>query len=296
MIQYNPKSWFSLIFDTYSRHVVKSLMPLLIFVGLFTAFLCLVLVDILDIKYDGNVAFHSILGVILGLFLVLRTNTGYDRWWEGRKLWGKLVNDTRMLAIKLHTFLDDDDLENRNFFRRMIPNISFAMKEHLRDSIRVGEMDKTTEEDFEFIISSKHRPNAISKLLYNRVMELRKADKISAEQLFLIDKELKGFTDIIGACERIKSTPIPYSYSMFIKKFLFIYSITLPISFVWIFGYWSIPIVMLAFYFLVSIELISEEIEDPFGKDVNDLPLNELCIKIKQNIAEIITKPQIEKK
>ena len=287
MIQYNPKSWFSLIFDVYSRYVIRSLLPLLMFLGVFTALLCFIIIDVLEWHYSGTLAFHSILGVILGLFLVLRTNTAYDRWWEGRKLWGKLVNDTRQLAIKLNSFLPEDATEDRIFFKKMIPNVTFAMKEHLRNSIIVGEMDMIDEESKELIINSKHRPNAITNLMYQKVDALKKRGVISGDELFVLDKELKGFTDIIGACERIKSTPIPYSYSMFIKKFLFIYSVTLPISFIWEIYYWSIPIVMLAFYFLLSVELIAEEIEDPFGKDVNDLPLNELCVKIKKNISEI---------
>ena len=287
MIQYNPKSWFSLIFDVYSRYVIRSLFPLILFAAVLTTFLCFLFIDVLDIVITDTKAFHSILGVILGLFLVLRTNTAYDRWWEGRKLWGQLVNDTRQLSIKLSTFIPKDATDDLLFFRKMIPNITFAMKEHLRDSIMVGEMDFYSDEVKDRIIKGKHRPNVISKLLMERVHELRKKEVITAEQLFILDKELKGFTDIIGACERIKSTPIPYSYSMFIKKFLFIYSITLPMTFIGEFGYWSIILVVMAFYFLMSVELISEEIEDPFGKDINDLPLDELCVKIKKNIIEI---------
>ncbi|MEQ8583913.1 MAG: bestrophin family ion channel [Marinoscillum sp.] len=288
MIQYNPRSWFSLIFDVYSRYVIKLLFPLLLFVGVFTLLLCFLVIDVLNLHYGGTIAFHSILGVILGLFLVLRTNTAYDRWWEGRKLWGQLVNDSRQIAIKIDAFLPKEATEDREFFRRMIPNAAFAIKEHLRDSILVGEMDTINDEIKSRIIKSKHRPNMVNRLLYDRVMKCVKEGTITAEQLFILDKELKGFTDIVGACERIKSTPIPYSYSMFIKKFLFIYAITLPISFMWDFGYWTVFIVMLAFYFLVSIELISEEIEDPFGTDINDLPLNEIALKIKRNVSEIL--------
>lgn len=224
--------------------------------------------------------------MILGLFLVLRTNTAYDRWWEGRKLWGRLVNDCRNLALKVDAFLEDE--EDKLYFKTMIPNVVFAMREHLRDSILIGDMEFPTEEIKNDIIKSSHRPNKIHGMLYHKVNDLYKNGKITGEQLFLFDKELKGFTDIIGACERIKTTPIPYSYSMFIKKFLFIYSITLPVSFIWDFHYWSVPIVMLTFYFLVSVELIAEEIEDPFGQDINDLPLNELSVKIKRNILEIL--------
>jgi len=288
MIQYNPRSWFSLIFDVYSRYVIKLLFPLLLFVGVFTLLLCFLVIDVLNLHYGGTIAFHSILGVILGLFLVLRTNTAYDRWWEGRKLWGQLVNDSRQIAIKVDAFLPKEATEDREYFRRMIPNAAFAIKEHLRDSILIGEMDTINDEIKNRIIKSKHRPNMINRLLYDRVMKCMKEGTITAEQLFILDKELKGFTDIVGACERIKSTPIPYSYSMFIKKFLFIYAITLPVSFMWDFGYWTVFIVMLAFYFLVSIELISEEIEDPFGTDINDLPLNEIALKIKRNVSEIL--------
>lgn len=287
MIQYNPKSWFSLIFDVYSRYVIRLLFPLILFAAVLTAFLCFIFIDVFDIVITDTKAFHSILGVILGLFLVLRTNTAYDRWWEGRKLWGKLVNDSRQLSIKLSSYLPPDAEEDRRFFRKMIPNITFAMKEHLRDSILIGELDFPDEVTKEKIIKSKHRPNMIDKALVDRVTKIYQEGGISGEQLLILDKELKGFTDIIGACERIKSTPIPYSYSMFIKKFLFIYCITLPMTFIGEFGYWSIILVSVAFYFLMSVELISEEIEDPFGKDINDLPLDEICVKIKKNIIEI---------
>ncbi|WP_420576650.1 bestrophin family protein [Ekhidna sp.] len=287
MIQYNPKSWFSLIFDVYSRYVIRALFPLIMFAGVLTTVLCFLFIDVLKITIEDTKAFHSILGVILGLFLVLRTNTAYDRWWEGRKLWGQLVNDTRQLSIKIATFLPLDAKEDRLFFKKMIPNITFAMKNHLRNSIMVGEMDFYDDTVKDRIINSNHRPNIINKILMERVMDLNKRGLITADKLFILDKEIKGFTDIIGACERIKSTPIPYSYSMFIKKFLFIYCITLPMTFIGEFGYWSIILVVVAFYFLMSVELISEEIEDPFGRDINDLPLDELCVKIKKNIIEI---------
>ena len=120
MIQYNPKSWFSLIFDVYSRYVIRALFPLILFAGVLTAVLCFLFIDVMDLVIEDTKAFHSILGVILGLFLVLRTNTAYDRWWEGRKLWGQLVNDTRQLAIKFATFLPEDALEDRQFFKKWV--------------------------------------------------------------------------------------------------------------------------------------------------------------------------------
>src|SRR5690606_26616222 len=133
-----------------------------------------------------------------------------------------------------------------------------------------------------------HKPNAISSLLYERVNSLYKQGKITSDQFFVLDKELKEFIDIIGGCERIKNTPIPYSYSMYIKKFVFTYIITLPFGFVTTFEYVTIPPVLLISFVLLSVELIAEEIEDPFGRDSTDLPTDELSEKIRENVHEIL--------
>jgi putative membrane protein len=258
--------------------------------GVFSTAYVAIVVDLAQLHYESTIQFHSIIGVMLGLFLVFRINTAYDRWWEGRKLWGKLVNDTRHLAIKINSMLPIDRTVDREFFIDMIANIAFATKEHLRDSILVSELSLPDETLRNNVISSTHRPNKLADALFERTNQLYKDQIIDGYQLYILDKELKGFVDMIGGCERIKTTPIPFSFSMFIKKFLFIYSLTLPVSFAWQFGYWTTPIVILTFYFLVSVELISEEIEDPFGEDINDLPLDEICFKIKKNVEEIMLK------
>jgi len=125
-------------------------------------------------------------------------------------------------------------------------------------------------------------------LMYQKVNELYADKKITGDQLINLDKELKDFIDLLGACERIKNTPIPYSYMMYVKKFISIFIITLPIGFVTTSGYMTIPIVVLISYVLLSVELIAEEIEDPFGRDINDLPLDELATKIRENVKEIL--------
>jgi putative membrane protein len=99
---------------------------------------------------------------------------------------------------------------------------------------------------------------------------------------------MKDFIDLMGGCERIKKTPIPYSYTMYIKKFIFIYIITLPFGFLETFGYYTIPTVILVSFILLSVELIAEEIEDPFGRDVNDLPTDQIVNTIKANVGEIL--------
>ena len=126
------------------------------------------------------------------------------------------------------------------------------------------------------------------KSLYNRVEVLKNTGELSEEALIVIDINMKSLSDIIGACERIKNTPIPYSYSMFFKKFIFLYVTTLPLAFVDAFGYYSSLVSIFVFYVLVSMEVLAEEIEDPFGVDDNDLPTDELSKKIKNNVYEIL--------
>ena len=291
MVNYNPKVWFSMIFHAYSRAVMKTLMPALIFMGFFSALLCYALLDILrfhENDFHTTISMHSLLGIVLGLFLVFRTNSAYDRWWEGRKLWGSMVNNTRNFAHKLNAFLEKKDVENRQWFAQMIPNFVVSVKEHLRKGVNSRDLDILDEKFLSRLEGVKHIPNRLSSMLYERVNNLYKDKSISGEHLFLLDKELKEFSEILGACERIKSTPIPYSYTMYIKQFIFIYVVTLPFAFVTTSGYITIPIVMLITFVLLSVELIAEEIEDPFGRDINDLPTDELAEKIKDNVREIL--------
>ena len=291
MVKYNPKTWFNLILHSYSTQVMKTLLPTLFFMGLWAAGCCYVVLDYFkwhEADFQPTIAMHSLLGIVLGLFLVFRTNTAYDRWWEGRKLWGGLVNSTRNFAVKLNAYLSLENHEDRDWFAKMTINFVFAMKEHLRTGVQFAELEITDENFPGELRKYKHKPIRISSMLYNRVNLLYKKNLITGDQLINLDKELKDFIDLLGACERIRNTPIPYSYMMYVKKFIFIYIITLPFGFASQSGYLTIPIVLLITYVLMSVELIAEEIEDPFGRDTNDLPTDELALKIKENVREIL--------
>ena len=134
----------------------------------------------------------------------------------------------------------------------------------------------------------EHKPNFIAYSIYKKLHAIKNEKRISEEEFLSIDNNLKTFSDIIGACERIRNTPIPYSYSLFLKKFIFLYVITLPLGFVSSFGYYTPAISIFIFYVLVSMEVLAEEIEDPFGKDANDLPTGDLSKKIRANVQEIL--------
>ncbi|MDO7614289.1 MAG: hypothetical protein MUQ75_08615 [Crocinitomicaceae bacterium] len=287
MIKYNPKTWFKHLVSLNHSDTINKLWKELVALGLFTLGIAY-----LEIKYIGNteslkdlMQVYSLVGFVLSLLLVFRTNTAYDRWWEGRKKWGELVNNSRNLAIKISALTDD--AQTKQYFSRMIANYAISMKEHLREGVITDELDLTRDELKE-IENFEHKPNYIISMLYKKLGELKKNGQLTEENYIVIDVNLKSFSDIIGACERIKNTPIPYSYSMFFKKFIFIYVTTLPLAFVHSFGYYSSLVSIFVFYVLVSMEILAEEIEDPFGTDDNDLPTDSLSEKIKANVKEIL--------
>ena len=291
MVQYNPKVWFSIIFHSYSRQVIRTLRPALLFLTGFSVLVCFLVLDFFELsetQFKSTILIHQLLGIVLGLFLVFRVNSSYDRWWEGRKLWGSMVNNTRNLSLKFAAFLEPVDHQNRQWFAQMISNIPASLRDHLRGKHKLRELEWSDETEFLKGEKAVHVPNYISGLLYRKVVELVKAGKLTPDQQWLLDRELKEFSDIIGACERIKNTPIPYSYAMYIKKFIFIYLITLPFGLVTTTYYLTIPVVLLISFILLSVELIAEEIEDPFGKEANDLPIDELSGKIRDNVREIL--------
>lgn len=291
MVKYNPKTWFNLIFHSYSRQVLKTLLPALAFMAIFTTGVCFLILDYLHLRpnqFPGTTTVHSLLGIVLGLFLVFRTNSAYDRWWEGRRLWGGIVNSTRNFALKINAYISKGNFDEREWFAKMIANYVYATKEHLRKGVQFAELQPVDDSFIDTIKKMKHRPNKIVAMLYDRVNELYMKKEITGDHMINLDKELKDFIDLMGACERIRNTPIPYSYTMYIKKFIFIYIITLPFGFVSTFGYFTVATVILVSFVLLSVELIAEEIEDPFGKDINDLPTDELAGKINDNVREIL--------
>lgn len=242
--------------------------------------------DAIEKALKDTTIMHSILGFVLSLLVVFRTNTAYDRWWEGRKLWGALVNNTRNLSVKLNAFLPSNCQSERVFFKTMIGEFPTALKEHLRAGIKLEEMEDVESYKDRFA-DREHIPNLLIQEMYRKTKSLHAEGHLNGDELIIVDKELKSFFDIMGACERIKNTPIPFSYSIFLKKFIFFYIVTLPIGFVAYFEYWAIPISVFVFYVLVSLEIIAEEIEMPFGDDPNDLPTDKLACMIRRNVREI---------
>ncbi|HNP33628.1 MAG TPA: bestrophin family ion channel [Flavobacterium sp.] len=287
MISYNTKDWFTFIFRFHKADTFRTLLPIMLAIGIYAALIGYLEVEFWKVgenSYLKNITMmHGMLGFVISLLLVFRTNTAYDRWWEGRRQWGSLVNNSRNFAIKLSVILEDE--KDRSYFRKMIPNYAAILHKHLNNK----DVSQQLFDDVDLEIDHhKHKPNQVAKKLFNKVNELYNENKISGDQLIVLNAEIQSFTEICGACERIKNTPIPYSYSAFIKKFIFFYVMTLPFGYSFSLGYYTAPVIVFIFYVLASLELIAEEIEDPFGGDDNDLPTHKMAENIKKHVEELI--------
>lgn len=294
MITYDTREWFS-VFSLHKADTFRRLWPLITFLGIFTAivaYLELQYFQISERSYMRNIPLmHSLLGFAISMLLVFRTNTAYDRWWEGRKMWGGLVNTSRNMALKFDVILPEGDRMGREFFAMMIPRFAYEMMSHLRSQNVKLELDEKPHPEIPDFDTSKHMPAQVAQLIYAKATQIYKAGHISGEQLLTVNNDITELMNICGSCERIRNTPIPYSYTVFIKKFIFIYMITLPLGYVFSLSYLAVPVVCFIFYVLASLEVIAEDIEEPFGTGNNDLPMERLCVTINKSVKGILGEP-----
>lgn len=285
MIEYNPKSWFTFIFRIHKADTVRKLFPLMLAIAAYSGVIVYLEMSVFKLSDNSHVRnislVHTILSFVISMLLVFRTNTAYDRWWEGRRLLGALTNTCRNLAIKLKAI--ELNAGDSAFFAEGIPMYANALRKHLRDErLKAGQIPALA------VDADMHVPNQIAALLTARVYDLHRQDVINREELLLIGPDLTALTDICGGCERIKATPIPFSYSVFIKKFIFFFVMTLPFGWSFSLGYLVVPLVAFVLYVLASLELIAEEIENPFGYDANDLPVDKICANIDKHVKELL--------
>ena len=288
---YDNKHWISVLLSMHKSDTLKTLGSGMIAMAVYAGIVAYLEIEYFKIDKDSSIRnislIHTLLGFVLSMLLVFRTNTAYDRWWEGRKLLGKMVNDSRNLAIKLHAILPEDDKENRDFFKKYLCFFPHLLSRHL--SKQSTKMELAQDQQHTEVEQLPHPPNALIWRIQNQVQKLYKEGVITGDQLIILDSQLSGFLDVCGGCERIKNTPIPYSYSSFTKKFIVIYVITLPIAYAMSIGYMMTLLTVFVFYVLMSLEVLAEEIEEPFNNEENDLPMELIAQNIERNIIRIFS-------
>lgn len=290
MILYKTNdNWFGDMRHLFTSWTMTRIVRSVAFIGLYA------LVFVWAVEYYEAEEFmmmdptvFSLLGVILSLFLGFRTTTAYDRWWEARKQWGALVNNTRNMAIYVDSMWPESDVGIRRFMAKHIANFCIALSEHLRAGVQLDKLIYLSPEELKYYEGKDHVPNFIALRIFQRMAQAHRDGTINEGDYINIKAQHQSLLDILGACERIKKTPIPFSYNVYLKLFISAYSILLPCGLMESFGWATVPITMLIFFALLGIELMGEEIEDPFGLDCNDLPTADMAHTIKRNVFELL--------
>ncbi|WP_090691112.1 bestrophin family protein [Nitrosomonas sp. Nm34] len=235
-----------------------------------------------------------LLGVIMGIFLAFRNNASYDKFWEGRKLWGGLVNTSRSLTrqacFMLDSVQDSVELQHlREAFVKRVIAFAHALRCHLRNEDLAGEINKfLPAEDLSMVIQSTHRPLAILQQLGRDLAFARNRRWLNEFSYPFMDAQLNELSNILGACERIKNTPIPFSYRVLIHRIVASYCFLLPFGLVETTGILTPLVVLMISYAFFELDAIGDELEDPFGLHPNDLPLAAISRNIEINLLELM--------
>jgi len=283
-------NWFRVALQ-FRGSVIPAIFPKVILCGLFGA--------LISLLYDRGFAVSwpvesgIVPSVVLGLLLVFRTNTAYERFWEGRKLWGTLVNTVRNLARQIWVAIQETRPEDRKAkieTLRLLVAFAVAMKLHLRAEPVNDELKTLMRVQwFDKLKSMNHPPLEIAFWIGDYLQQQHERHCLNPYQLSAMMKLLDTMVDTLGACERILKTPIPLGYAIHLKQLLLVYCLSLPFQIVSELQWWTGAVVAIVSFTVFGVEEIGIEIENPFSYDPNDLPLDEICATMQRNIEDLIT-------
>jgi putative membrane protein len=230
-------------------------------------------------------------GAVLGVLMVFRTNAGYERWWEARKLWGGIVNQSRNLAISALSYGPDDPAWKDKIVRWTAAFSHIARASLRGDPVPQEVVDLLGTGDAEQIASSGHRPSFVALKLGKLLSDAHDSSRLNSFAFMQIDKERAMLIDHIGACERILKTPLAKVYSIKIRRFIVIFLLTLPFALLRRTSIdWLVPVItMLVAYPLLSLDEIGVELQNPFNKsNLSHLPLDDISKTIEDNVVGLL--------
>lgn len=286
MIPYQKRRWASHLFDIRGSMVLEILGRVLACV-----FWSVVVVSThhLFIGVAVSPIVHTLVGAALALLLVFRTNSSYDRYWEGRRNWGAIVNESRNLGrvALIHVHKDAPDLSRRMGLWTMA--FAHAVANRLRDGDGLGPAgDMLPADQAQAALAAGNTPLVAAARITEALVEARDRGVISDFVMTSIDQNVQLLIDYLGACERIRKTPLPFVYVVHLRRALILYCFSLPFAIVDLYGWWTVFVTFLAAYVFFGIEEIGVEIENPFGYDANDLPLRQFCQTIDAELTELL--------
>lgn len=269
--------------------VLPQLLPRLLLLLLFSFLIVYLKPFLIEKNLHINPAVFTLFGIALAIFLGFRNNVSYDRFWEGRKLWGALLNDTRSLARQSITLIDGKEYETkREEFIKLLTAFVYSLKHQLRHTNPDHDLNRLLSEEFASQLKEVHyKPVLILRELGLWVKNAKTEGKIDSMTQLAFEENLNKLSDIVGGCERIASTPIPYTYNVLLHRTVYIYCFMLPFGFVETMGWITPFIISFIAYTFVALEAIADELENPFGLQPNDLALDAMSQMIENTLLEL---------
>lgn len=288
MIVRKKENWFRMLF-IWQGSVLPQILPRLLLLFVLSVGIVYFHGTLFSYKVPLNPVPFTLFGFVLALFLGFRNNASYERFWEGRKLWGSLLNVSRSLTRQALTLGSSADLKSLQHFGSLIRAFVFALNHQLRATDADSDLkSRLSATDYEMVSKAKYKPAVILKMMGVWLQQARAQGVIDSIQQARFDENLDKLYDILGGCERIASTPIPYSYQVLLHRTVYIYCLLLPFGLVDSLSWFTPFIVVFIAYTFVAFEAIADEIEEPFGQEANDLALNGMSHMIEETVLELV--------
>lgn len=242
-----------------------------------------------------TVAPFSILGVAIAIFLGFRNNACFARYSEARLLWGQLMIASRSLLREVKTTLPNDpDLSH--FVRLQI-----AFAHCLRMTLRRKPQGETlakylTSHELHQVLNSHSPANCILLLMAEWLAERRTQGALPDMLFHSITQRMHDMAVVLSGCERIFTTPLPFAYSLILHRTVYLFCIMLPFALVVDLHFMTPFVSVLISYTFISLDTLAEELEDPFGEEDNDLPLDAICNAIEIDLLQMIDADELPHK
>lgn len=233
----------------------------------------------------------TVLGTAIAFFVGFNNNQAYDRWWEARKIWGALVNDSRSFARNLINYVDDETTAKTMVYRHIA--FVYALKASLRDTIDEIYIKYLSDDDKKELERHSNNHNAILNIQAREIQKLLKDNKIDGFKYLEINEMLVRLTDSMGGCERIKNTVFPTTYSYLTKVFIWLFVVTFTLVISQDMGYWSIFMGWLIGFVFVSTQINGMRLVNPFNNKSSGLPLNNISRTIEINLLQMLGETEI---
>lgn len=286
IVRDKPRGWQ--LFFLKKGSIVPCILPQLATVVLFSV----VVTYIYYLGYINLTGFtmgpFAVLGIALSLFLGFRNNAAYDRWWEARRLWGQLVYDVRSLGRTTETLIGADHPERRGLLNDAVA-FSHFLRGGLRNRVVTEEATGFVGKDVaEQAAAAANPADFMLRRMGQRLGVLYRAGDIDSIGLRMLDERLTAFASAQAANERIANTPLPFAYSLLVHRTAYLYCFLVPFALAPSMGWFAPLFAAIVAYVFFGLDALSEELENPYGCEENDLPLNSLCRVNEISVAEAL--------